>query len=232
MSTSSVGFSLFPWLLGLVAFGISSVRADPMPVSRASEAARNSLTVAMRVDVSAANGLTQRQIRPGDTARTGERIHATAWLDQPGYLYIVGYSHRGWSELIFPSGPPVRVNPGARIRVPEPGTWFTLAGEPGDVTLVALASREPLDEASARELRVQWPLPRNEEGTRGGGEKQTAKKDPPPPPPSTPDRAEKRDAEGGTRGGAQRLDEQSRTVTSQTGESGRAWIWFTFRHEQ
>lgn len=196
-------------------------------------AASQPLTVSMRVDVESPNRLLGRQLMPGETAHTGERFSITAWTgQQPAYLYVVHYRPDSWSELMFPVAPNMRVAPGERVRVPEAQTQFTLAGEPGDMTFAVLASPEPIDEASCRELRLDCPLFRKANGTRGGSDQPKHTKEPPPREDKNGERSEKSSAKDGTRGGSQSEDSVAKVVSKRSDVRGRALLWFSFRQEQ
>lgn len=224
---------------GLLWLGATMARAEPPQNASPGIDGKSSFTLSMKVEVESPNRLARRDIMPGDHARTGERVSVTSWADQPVYIYVVHYDPKGWSELLFPNAKPVHVAAGEKIRIPEPGSAFSLVGEPGDMTLRVVGSREPLDEVSFRELRLQWPLVGNSESSRGVVDKQRQKKEPPPPPSPPPpnpsseaERAPKRDAANGTRGGTQSADAIARTIiSSESNGSEKAWLWFTFRQE-
>lgn len=196
-------------------------------------ATSQALIVSMRVDVESPNRLFGRQLMPGEVAHTGERFSITTWTGQKSaYLYVVHYRPDSWSELLFPVSPNIRVAPGEKVRVPEPQTYFTLAGEPGDMTLAVLASPEPIDEASCRELRLDCQLFRKTSHSRGSGEQPKQTKEPPPKEDKNGERAERSSAKDGTRGGSQTEDLVAKVVSRRSDERGQALLWFSFRQEK
>lgn len=222
-----------PWSTVLMLGLLVTIRLARGAESPTPSATSQALTLSMRVDVTSPNRLIGRQLMPGEVAHTGEHFSITTWTgQQAAYLYVVHYRPEGWSELLFPVSQNIRVAPGEKVRVPEPQTYFTLAGEPGDMTLAVLASPEPIDESSCRELRLDCLLFRKANNSRGSSEQPKQSKEPPPKEDKNGERAEKSSAKDGTRGGSQTEDAAAKVVSRRSDDRGRALLWFSFRQEK
>lgn len=85
----------------------------------------------------------------GGRVKTGAWIEFLARLDRPAYLYVLQFHPNGSAEVLYPDEGPLAQAVG-EVRVPEPGSWFELVGEPGDERVFFVASARPLPESDPR----------------------------------------------------------------------------------
>jgi hypothetical protein len=85
----------------------------------------------------------------GGRVKTGAWIEFLARLDRPTYLYVLQFHPDGSAEVLYPDEGPLAQAVG-EVRVPEPGSWFELVGEPGDEKVFFVASARPLPESDPR----------------------------------------------------------------------------------
>lgn len=204
------------------------VSAEPAPapvLTPAQAPVHTPLTLSLKAEI--VHPLGNRPLMPKGIAHTGESFRLAVWTDQPAYVYVVGYSATGWSQLLFPRARDERLPADTRQPVPSAGGAYVLDDEIGDVEIRVLASREPLDLAACQDLRLHCPLWSAEETSlsRGGEDdkkrKQEEDKNTPPRPRSTRDR-----------GGALIPDPQAGTVSVKSDDKGSARLDFVFRHEK
>lgn len=203
----------------IVSSGRASAELQKSSADRSTNINAASFTVSLRVDLQPKLEVGSRSLMPGETANAGDRFTLTSWVDQPVYLYVIGYEPTGWSKLLFPRANHRLVQKGEQIRLPDSGNPYKLNNESGEVSLYIYASRKPLDDQACEVLRLNCPL----WGSDGSRDGDSEKKDLPPPPPAPPGR-------GRDRPSPFISNAKERFVSARSDEKGVAVLRFTFKH--
>ena len=201
-----------------------STASIPSPNSPAGKlAVPSGFQISMRVELHPKLEIGPRDILPDDQLHSRDRFQVVAWATEQVYVYLVSVESSGWSSVAFPLGQHVQIPANRPLSMPGNGALFKVNDQVGDGELMLFASRQPIDEVAAAQLRLQWPLWPTD-GTRGGDEK--PKKDPPPPPPPPPQST--RSAVHRT--GTWTVDSAKHVLSAQSAGSDQAQILFRFKH--
>lgn len=173
------------WLVAACLLAGCSASREEM---RGSAGGENALTVALRVDVSAADG-SERELKPSELLHTGDKIALNIEVDQSASLYVAQGVGDGKLDLLFSQTGEQKVMPKQGLRIPSQGQWLEPEGNAPEESLFVVASTRPFAQLE-RELctslkRLPCSLAHDDSrtDTRGGGAKSPLPPPPPPPPP-------------------------------------------------
>jgi len=111
-----------------------------------------------------------RDIRDGDTLRTGEQVAIGVSVSQDAYLYLFQYHANGTADVLFPDtriaiGNPLRA--GQTVRLPPNGQVYTVdSNDVGVETVYIVASQRQLTDLGSALSRANGGRPASEAGVK------------------------------------------------------------------